>query len=170
MGIAEFGEIRFSAIGTEFSDPYSLTDSTKTIRLSHYYKNIQDIPTNHINTFTNSFDEFRLILFRGKKKIYWTKGWWWRTPPTDDPWDDILKADLNSFGNKIGSGGRTYYEILSGVKAENLTKVTAANWGLGFDNLGTHSYSAYPEDSFTTLNNQHFYPDLVLQGAVGDSI
>jgi len=63
------GEIRFSAIGTEFSDPYSLTDSTKTIRLSHYYKNIQDITTNHINTFPDSFDEFRLISFRGKERF-----------------------------------------------------------------------------------------------------
>lgn len=42
------GEIRFSAIGTEFSVPYSLTDSPKTIRLSHYYANIQDIKTSHL--------------------------------------------------------------------------------------------------------------------------
>ena len=68
MSIPTTGELRFSAIGTEFQD-------THPIRLSHYFKNIPTIDTTHINTenyplspFPDSFNEFRLSLFRGKEK------------------------------------------------------------------------------------------------------
>ena len=61
------GEIKFSAIGQEFEDEYSLTDDTKTIRLSHYYKDINHIPTNHISKFPTTFNPFKLSLFRGEE-------------------------------------------------------------------------------------------------------
>lgn len=68
MPIPTTGELRFSAIGTEFQD-------THPIQLSHYFKNITTIDTSHINTenypnspFPDTFNEFRLSLFRGKEK------------------------------------------------------------------------------------------------------
>ena len=174
------GEIRFSAIGTEFSDPYSLTDSTKTIRLSHYYTNIPDIKTTHLAVDYNppppdppfptqlpnkDYPLFKLSFFRGKERFIEDSGG--GGGGEENPWDTKLTANLNSFGNGRGSGGRTYYEILSGVKGENLDREVDKG-GLGFDNLGTHTYSDSPYTS--TANNQHYYPDLVLQGTNGDSI
>ena len=170
------GKIRFSDIGTVFSDPYSLTDSTKTIRLSHYYTNIQDINTSHLavdynpphpSPFPYSFDEFRLILFRGKKRFIEDSGG--GGGGEENPWDTKLTANLNSFGIPAkGSGGITYYEILSGVKGENLDREVDKG-GLGFDNLRTHTYSSSPK-YYAESNNQHYYPDLVLQGTTSDSI
>ena len=105
--VPKTGEIRFSDIGTEFSDPYSLTDNTKTIRLSHYYKNIQDITTNHINTFPDSFDEFRLISFREKKRFI--------EESSDD--EELAPTDAqSSITDWKGGGGNSGYEWLHGVK------------------------------------------------------
>lgn len=100
------GEIRFSAIGTEFSDPYSLTDSARTIRLSHYYKNIQDIPTNHISTFPDSFNRFNLALFRGKERFI---------EESSSP--EIAPTDAQStVTDWKGGGGDSGIEWLHGVK------------------------------------------------------
>tara|TARA_B110000114_G_C14974522_1_gene349895 strand:+ start:60 stop:869 length:810 start_codon:yes stop_codon:yes gene_type:complete len=177
------GEIRFSAIGTEFSDPYSLTDSTKTIRLSHYYTNIpivggnDGIDTTHLATDANppvqdpfpiSFNPFSLELFRGKERfIEDSGGGGGGGGGEENPWDTKLTANLISYRNARGSGGVTYYEILSGVKGENLDREVDKG-GLGFDNLGTHAYS--PAPSHNDANNQHYYPNLVLQGTTSDSI
>lgn len=121
------GEIRFSAIGTEFEDEYSLTDNNKTIRLSHYYANIQDIPTNHINTFPDSFNEFKLSLFHGKAKF------------VEEDSDDEVSGPPNppiQTGNKGVSGGlgnNTGYEIITGMYANNTSRTEGTT---SFDNRG----------------------------------
>lgn len=130
------GEIRFSAIGTEFSDPYSLTDNTKTIRLSHYYKNIQDITTNHINTFPDSFDEFRLISFRGKERFI--------EESSDD--EELAPTDAqSSITDWKGGGGNSGYEWLHGVKiaVKDRTTIQHATERLGpIDELNRGKVSA----------------------------
>jgi hypothetical protein len=116
------GEIRFSAIGTEFSDPYSETDSTKTIRLSHYYTNIPSvggndgIDTTHLATDANppvqdpfpmSFNPFSLELFRGKERFI------------EDSGDNEEPAPTDAQSTVIdwkGGGGSSSLEWLDGVK------------------------------------------------------
>lgn len=142
------GEIRFSAIGTEFSDPYSLTDNTKTIRLSHYYKNIQDITTNHINTFPDSFDEFRLISFRGKERFIEDSGGGGSSPPNPP----------NQTANKGVSGGlgSTGYEIITGMYANNTTRTKGTT---SFDNRGAGGRGS---------SNNVAYMNLIIQAKPGD--
>tara|TARA_B110000259_G_scaffold187677_1_gene242804 strand:- start:5342 stop:6112 length:771 start_codon:yes stop_codon:yes gene_type:complete len=128
------GEIRFSAIGTEFSDPYSLTDSTKTIRLSHYYTNIPDIKTTHLavdyNPPTpdppfptqlpnNDYPLFKLSFFRGKERFI---------EQTDDEEEPTgpppPEQSFDIYGNRItmqGSSGLTGWEYTKGLEITNLT-------------------------------------------------
>ena len=157
LGIAEFGEIRFSAIGTEFSDPYSLTDSTQTIRLSHYYKNIQDIPTNHINTFPNSFDEFRLILFHGKKRFI---------EESSDDEEPISsppppEESFDSSGNPMkmqGGWGKTFWEYTKGLEITNLT---------GRDRNHPNNYFNRMTDNDATTPVRYL-PQYIIQAQAGD--
>ncbi|MDB4613934.1 hypothetical protein OAH43_00215 [bacterium] len=144
------GEIRFSAIGTEFSDPYSLTDSTKTVRLSHYYKNIQDITTNHINTFPDSFESFRLISFRGKERFI--------EQESDDE-DSGPPNPPNQTPNKGTSGniqGSTGYEIITGLYANNTSRTEGTT---SFDNRGATGNGT---------NNNVAYMNLIIQAKPGD--
>ena len=147
------GEIRFSAIGTEFSDPYSLTDNTKTIRLSHYYKNIQDITTNHINTFPDSFDEFRLISFRGKERFIEESSDDEELAPTGPPNPPNQTPNKGTSGNIKGS---TYYEIITGLYANNTSRTEGTT---SFDNRGAAGRNS---------SNNVAYMNLIIQAKPGD--
>lgn len=145
------GEMRFSAIRDEFNDINPVT-------LSHYYKDIEDIATNHIDTFPDSFNEFRLTLFRGKEK-------------EETRYLIKLTANLSSIGDADGrGGGKTFDSIITGAKAVNLTRGVPSGdrGGQGFDNRGTHAIPSL--DLPADTNNKTFYPNLILQGAVGDQI
>jgi hypothetical protein len=144
------GEIRFSAIGTEFSDPYSLTDNTKTIRLSHYYKNIQDIPTNHIDTFPNTFNEFRLTLFRGKERFIEESGDDQDSGPPNPPNQTPNKG---TYGNITGS---TSWEIITGLYANNTSRTEGTT---SFDNRGAAGRGS---------SNNVAYMNLIIQAKPGD--
>jgi hypothetical protein len=150
------GEIRFSAIGTEFSDPYSLTDNTKTIRLSHYYKNIQDIPTNHIDTFPNTFNEFRLTLFRGKERFIEESGDDQDSGPPNPP-------NPTTHPTGYGDFGICSYEMITGMYANNTTRTEGTTT---FDNRGATSRPSYPTNNKT--NNYLKYEHLIIQAKPGD--
>jgi len=142
------GEMRFSAIGTEFSDPYSLTDSAKTIRLSHYFKNIQHIPTSHINTFPNSFDKFKLSLFRGKQRFIPPPP----LPEQTDPFPEPQGAE-EGFGNVAGY-------MAEGLEVTNLTGIVRN------PNNSNNSFIKIIND----LDNNVTSPETILQAIRGDII
>lgn len=153
------GEIRFSAIGTEFEDEYSLTDNTKTIRLSHYYANIQDIPTNHINTFPDSFNEFKLSLFHGKAKFVEESSDDEEPSPTDAPPPEKTVPFPDPEGGTAQLGNVTY-EWAQGLEVTNITG-SARN----ADNAYNYFKKLMPQQI-----NMDTSPETILQAKRGDKI
>ena len=162
MPVPSSGEVRFSAIGTEFED-------SNPIRLSHYFKNILTVNTNHISSFPNSFNEFRLSLFRGKEKFIEDQGSDLYPPTPQQTNFADLGINLND-GNTINNyRTNTNYEIISGLRAKNIT-YTLDNDVL-FDNRteeqNNHGFYAL---SSATQNNYKTFPDLIIQARAGDSL
>lgn len=132
MPVPDTGELRFSVIATEFEDD-------NPIRLSHYFKNVTTVDTSYISSFPNTFNEFKLSLFRGKKK----------GPPT---------PVASSIPDHEGLVGTTYFEIITGLYANNITRSEGTT---SFDNRGTTDVDS---------DNNVSYPNLIIQAKPGDVI
>lgn len=99
MPVPTTGELRFSAIATEFQD-------THPIRLSHYFKNNSVINTSHISSFPNTYNEFRLSFFYGVQKDVIVESYPTNTQSTITDW--------------VGGEGNSSYEWLNGVRIQNI--------------------------------------------------
>jgi len=111
------------------------------IRLSHYFRNISTVDTSHISSFPNSFNEFRISSFRGKEKEYIPGG-----APT---------PVASSIPGASGGLGSISFEIINGLYANNETRSEGTT---SFDNRGTGG------------DNNHSYPNLIIQAKPGDVI
>lgn len=129
MPVPTTGELRFSAIATEFQD-------THPIRLSHYFKNNSVINTSHISSFPNTYNEFRLSLFYGKDN--------------NSDGSDIVPEPVESPTKPIAGdlGSTTNYEIITGLYANNTTRSEGTTT---FDNRGATGRGSSNNVSYPNL-------------------
>lgn len=151
MPVPDTGELRFSAIATEFEDSYP-------IRLSDYFKdNNSTIDTSHISSFPDTGNLFRLSLFRGKQR------------DSDVIETRTLYNDLQSL--RTGLSGFVYNEV------NNIRSVLDS---YGYRLVATPTYNAmaerltyqYPIGDITALgkfNRTYFRSDNALKLSNGFS-